>query len=163
MGISIAVILFQIGIFLLMTYAGYKGIWYLNILTIIIIIFTLANIHTSPLMILQFFTVIASYSFCLNRIEVNKYPSAYFPRKKHSIELIIIILLNIIILSLIIYGWGRFTIYYFEENYESLVNEWFLQILGVISYLLFLGFTLMISGLLYFNLKKVAKELFSRF
>jgi hypothetical protein len=162
MGISISIIIFQIGIFLIMTYAGYKGIWYLNILTIIIIIFTLANVHTSPLMILQFFTVIASYSFCLNRIEVNKYPSAYFPRKKHSIELIIIMLINISVLGLVTYGWIWFTMFYFED-YGSMAEEWFLQILGVISYIIMFGFALMISGILYFHLKKTAQELFSNF
>lgn len=160
MNISIAVILFQIGIFLIMTYAGYKGIWYLNILTLIIIIFTLANVNTSPLMILQFLTIILSYTFCLNRIEVNKYPS--LPRKKHSIELIIIMLLNIAILGLMTYGWGWFTISYFE-NYGSMTEEWFLQILGVITYIIMFGFAIMISGLRYFHLKKTAKELFSRF
>lgn len=163
MDISIAVTIFQIGIFLSMTYAGYKGIWYLNILTIIIIIFTLANVRTSPLMILQFFTVIASYSFCLNRIGVNKYPRFNIPRKKHIIELILITLFNVAILSLIIYGWGRFTIYYFEENYESLANEWFFQITGLITYIILFGFFFVISTLRFDHLYKTAKKLFSLF
>ena len=141
MEISIAVILFQIAIFLIMAYAGYKGIWYLNILTIIIIIFTLANVNTSPLMILQFLTIILSYFFCLNRIEANKYPST--PRKKHIIELILIILFNISILSLIIYGWGRFTLSYFKI-FGSWSEEWFLNTLGTISYFIMLGFAFMI-------------------
>lgn len=160
MGISIAVIIFQIGIFLIITYAAYKGIWYLNILTIIIILFTLYNVKTSPLMIIQFFTIIISYSFCLNRIEANKYLK--ITRKKYLIELIFIILLNISTLVLSIYGWGRFTIFYFED-YGSMAKEWFLKILGVISYLLFFGFVLMILSLLYSNLIKTTKEFFSRF
>ncbi|MFA9190290.1 hypothetical protein AAGV28_02800 [Flavobacterium sp. FZUC8N2.13] len=160
MDISIAVILFQIGIFLIMSYAGSKGIWYLNILTIIIIVFTLTNIKTSPLMILQFFTIIISYVFCLNRIEANKYPKT--PRKKHTIELILIILLNIAILCLMIYGWGWFTISYFK-NYGSWSEEWFLNSLGTISYIIMLGFAFMISGLRYFSLKKNFKEFINRF
>lgn len=160
MEISIAVILFQIAIFLIMAYAGYKGIWYLNILTIIIIIFTLANVYTSPLMILQFLTIILSYIFCLNRIEANKYPST--PRKKHIIELILIILFNIAILSLIIYGWGRFTLSYFKI-FGSWSEEWFLNTLGTISYIIMLGFAFMISGLRYFSLKKNFKEFINRF
>lgn len=160
MEISISVILFQIGIFLIMTYAGYKGIWYLNILTIIIIIFTLANVNTSPLMILQFLTIILSYFFCLNRIEANKYPS--LPRKKHKLELIIIILLNISILVLIIYGWGWFTISYFG-SYENWSEQWFLNTLGVITYIIMLGFAFVIASFRFDNLYKTAKELFSRF
>jgi len=160
MEISIAIIIFQIAIFLIMAYAGYKGIWYLNILTIIIIIFTLANVNTSPLMLLQFLTIILSYIFCLNRIEANKYPS--IPRKKHIVELIFIILLNITILSLIIYGWGRFTLSYFKI-FGSWSEEWFLNTLGTISYIIMLGFAFMISGLRYFSLKKNLKEFINRF
>ena len=160
MNISIAVILFQIGIFLIMTYAISNGIWYLNILTVIIIIFTLANVATSPLLILQFFTVITSYGFCLNRIEANKYPIA--PRQKHSIELILIILLNITILSLIIYGWGRFTISYFG-SYENWGEQWFLNTLGVITYIIMLGFAFVIASLRFFHLKKTTEALFSKF
>ncbi|WP_281226434.1 hypothetical protein [Flavobacterium aquiphilum] len=160
MDISIAVILFQIGIFLIMTYAAYKGVWYLNILTLIIIVFTLANVNAFPLMAIQFFTIIISYTFCLNRINANK--CVYILRKKNRIELILIILINLAIICLMIYGWTWFTIFYFK-NYGDFTEEWFLQILGVISYIIMLGFALMISGLRYFQLEKTTKELFSSF
>lgn len=160
MEISIAVILFQIGIFLTMTYACSKGIWYLNILTIIIIVFTWANVDTSPLMILQFLTVIISYSFCLNRIEANKYPKV--SQKKHLIELILIMLLNLSILGLLIYGWIWFTLSYFKI-FGSWSEEWFLNTLGTISYIIMLGFAFMISGLRYFSLKKNFREFINRF
>src|SRR5690606_2718144 len=108
------VLLFQIGIFIIISIAGYKGLIQLNVVTILIVIFTIVMVKTSPLMILQFFTIILSYSFSLNRIKKSKEnlyrPSIAKPRKMSSAEIIIRLLINLSLLSFIAYGFYKFSV-----------------------------------------------------
>jgi hypothetical protein len=158
------VILYQIGIFFLMAYCAYKSITYLNIITFLIVIFTLIQVtNFSPLMFLQFITIFISYQFCLSRIKSSNTPiSGRLATKKSVLELVLIIFFYFGTIILLGYGLILFCPYYFDVLDFS-GNEWFFTVSGLIFLILILLFARLIFLVCFIKLKKTATELNERF
>jgi hypothetical protein len=61
------ILIFQVALFLLITFIGYISRLRLNIITFIAVIFTFFMVRTSHLMLLQFATIILAYLFVNKR------------------------------------------------------------------------------------------------
>lgn len=62
-----AILIFQIALFLIITLIGYVSRSRLNIIIFIAVVFTFFMVKTTALMILQFATIILAYSFVNKR------------------------------------------------------------------------------------------------
>jgi hypothetical protein len=162
------VLIFQIVVFLIISFAGFISIKSLNIVSILLIIFTICMVNTSPLMILQFFTIIFAYSFSLKKNQENtnqeNYSKTYYspktelpPRKKSVLELIFKFIINTTLLITIVYGIYKFTIYhYLDADDIGTIIFYSLSYIFVFAFALFLFFYFVNSS------KENIKEILSK-
>ncbi len=61
------ILIFQVALFLFITFIGYVSRLRLNIITFIAVVFTFIMVRTSALMLLQFATIILAYLFVNKR------------------------------------------------------------------------------------------------
>ena len=168
--IKMQVLIFQIVIFLIISFAGFISTKSLNIVSILLIIFTIIMVRTSPLMILQFFTIIFAYTFSLKRNEektiTENYSQTYYspkiqpkkePRKKSFLELIFRLLINIMVSISGFYGIFKLTIYYYRD-----ADDIGTIIFYSLSYLFVLIIPLLISFYFMNNAKENVKEIISK-
>lgn len=178
------VLIFQIVIFLIITYAGYKGTNTLNIISILLVIFTIAMVKTSPLMILQFITIAVGYVFCLKKnekYENNNYsqtPYKYVCEPQKSVfELILRIIINLTLFVLLVYWSFRFFWNFFKIEDFKAFNSFDISaielkdILIAVMAIIFTVITILALALIpiafgayfFLNIKQNIKELKSRF
>lgn len=80
------ILIFQVALFLLITFIGYVSRLRLNIITFIAVIFTFFMVRTLPLMLLQFATIILAYLFVNKRgtlDEIQKKVDEHNKRNKY--------------------------------------------------------------------------------
>nr|WP_315177226.1 hypothetical protein [uncultured Flavobacterium sp.] len=80
------ILIFQIALFLLITFIGYVSRLRLNIITFIAVIFTFFMVKTLPLVLLQFATIILAYLFVNKRgtlDEIQKKVDEHNKRNKY--------------------------------------------------------------------------------
>jgi len=130
------ILIFQIVIFFLIVYSGYKGMGYLVVVTVIAVIFTLAMVNTNGLLVIQFFTIVVSFLFAINRIQANTNENSIVqkPQPKTRIEILLRILLNIgICCGIVIMA------YYYNINFWNMFDDAGTLLFGMISYLILMG------------------------
>lgn len=152
------IIVFQISIFLIITYSGYKGKIYLNLISTLIILFTIVMVNTNKLMIIQFITIILSYLITLNKIETNKNTTknTFYsePTRKSKLEIILRILINLIGITVISFGCFRYTLFIFSN-----IEEIGFFLFSLISYLLIVFISFLITYYLLSRCQSLIKEL----
>lgn len=152
------ILVFQISIFLIIVFAGYKGKIYLNLISTLIILFTITMVNTDKLMIIQFITIVLSYLFTLNKIEANKNTTktTFYskPLRKSKLEIILRILINLVCITGISFGCFRYSLFIFSN-----IEEVGFFLFSLISYLLILIISFLIIFYLLSRCQSLIKEL----
>ena len=154
------ILIFQIVIFFLIVYSGYKGLGYLIIVTVGAVIFTLAMVNTNGLMVIQFLTIAVSFLFAINRIQANVNEDYVIisknqqPKSTTRIEILLRILLNIGICGAIVIG-----SYYYNIGFWNMFDDVGTLLFGMISYLLLMGIAVFIFCALISRIRQLIKEL----
>jgi len=152
------VMLFQIVILIIILYAGHKGKTSLNIVCAFFVVFTISMVNTSPLMMLQFFTITIGYIISLEKIkrvkQLNK--SLHIENKyyqKSLFEILIRLIVNIILMGLLIYGSYIFTIEYYKG-----IDDIGYFLFASISYIIIIGVSVLIFGYLLLRSLQLIKD-----
>lgn len=161
------ILIFQVAIFFIIVFASYLGKRPLITTFILVTVFTIVMVKTSPLMILQFFTIIYSFSFCFRRIErsekeiTKSYSSKYSQklikkREKSKFEIIIRIIVSLIIVVAVIFGLYKWIFFIFD------INDGFMIFLAILNTLLFGTIAYIIIEFTYYGISESISNLFHK-
>lgn len=170
------VLFFQIGVFIIIHLIGKNNFFRLNIITFIIVVFTIAMVKTNPLMILQFITIIVSYFSCLSKFnEKNtKYKKTTLAIEKPQsiLEIIIRLIINLALAIGSLYGVYKFTLIYwfgidgdisdFNFDFDFSLISILGFIIVLISYLILLLVILVMAFFFGINTVSYIEKLFGK-